>query len=503
MSTRFLWSIVDNVRGAVQSIRREIKEIVAPNAWLVEMLEFLKGNMTGHWYYLPKIIPIRSALANQILNESTDWCIPFVTTEVSTRIVSLKRRNGKSKHVIVWDERFSQYLFNFVQGYEAWVRNRPNMDVAVRAFSGIALNFVTEQLFMENRLIVRSPDPERAEKVLAQIYAYRKETQHTYFRVLEDLLTSPEMSDPGIHNLISNTWLICRSLSLDHEVNHFIRRHPDKWDKYSSIKMAETEHYILQHLEGFGKFVEYGSLPPGEVWPFFQTIFQQVPWFYVKDLTGTAKGEEIQSDLVSLMMVLRDLKTEVKELSEYEEFKLIATLYQASRVWQITVAFLQGLRLEVAKSVGWEVSEREFQDSDLGLRLMLGNFLTYMLLCNPPYSERMIPKKQASDPFAKEIQKWRVIAASYPSEGLRIVSGVDAASGHYRENPQVLEQVLHRSLFLEQYERSIQHWVCVLNEVGLRVAEKLQIAARPEGRIPPMPSPDEYLNIIGFPRNKG
>jgi hypothetical protein len=207
---------------------------------------------------------------------------------------------------------------------------------------------------------------------------------------------------------------------------------------------------------------------------------------WAKDFARTAKGEEIHADLVPLLhLFVEERPDHARDLTEYDDFKVRAMLYQAGRLWQIMTALLQGLRLEVARALGWASSPQQFEDIDLGFRLMLGNLLGYGTLTGPPYAAAAAPRVDP-DGLSREIDKWRAVAEAYPGMATDQGSAQALASQH-------------RTLFLENYELSMQALIHVLNDVGLEIAHELQQAARP-GRSPSLPEPEEHLHFVNFPR---
>lgn len=454
-----------------------------------EIIQFVVRGLSGSGGLMSAISPIHSRIANQTVDGPSRWFVPVMTTEAYPRLVSRWDADGKPYHLVVWDERYSHYLARLVEAYEAWAFNPPEMDNAVRAFATIAWDYVLEQLCPENRLPKLSDNPARAERVLGHIFAQRVKARKVDEGLLDTLIHSPTMVDPKVRQLVMLTINFCRQLALDHEAHHYLRRHHQRWNQHVPVSLTELESRVLDSLSGVGNFMNTDVHPSGRIWTYFETILRQVPFNFLReDFEGTPIGEEIQCDLVPLMLFGGEGKDAVQGTTEMQEFKMLSIYYSAGRLWQISSAFLQGLRMEVARTLGFNIRNEVFSDSDIGLRLMLGNYMSYVTMSNPPYADRSPASEDAFDPIiTPQMDYSRKLA--------------EVAVGVMNEEPDRLART-HRAFFLDSYELTTHHWLKVLNAVGLEIADQLEVAANPSKPFQAVPNTKSYLKFLRIPTEK-
>lgn len=451
---------------------------------LDEVLKFVADHLSGTGVLLHQIIPIHSRIAIQTLDGPRSWFVPVRTTEANSMVRSC-RKADRALHVIVWDERYMHHLARLIETHEAWGRNHVDSKSAVRAFAAVAWDFVIDQLCPENRLSKRARDQARVKRVLARIFDHCVEVRARNDEMLHALFKSSEMADPTIWQLLDITIASCRQLTLDHEVHHFVRRVTER-DARLRVGIGTMENYVVEMLSRFDGCAVTEILPCGQVWSFFETVFRQVPIssFLGRDFEKMVRSEEVQSDLVPLTLFFSECQKRFLKLPEAEELKLRAIAYQTGRLWQIASAFLQGLRIEVARSIGLDVPNKRFDETDFGLRLMLGDFLSFHMLTAPPYADPQLAPDEPEDlrdPLARHLAETRRIAEMYP----RMMD----------EGPHWIAQ-RHRSLYLEAYEKTSNHWIEVLNIVGLEISERLKSAANIEGSVPRAPDFKRFLDFV-------
>jgi hypothetical protein len=447
---------------------------------LIQSIHRRTSGIGGVVYDLP---PLRCHLAKQIVDGPCSWLIPVMTTEASPRLVSCANPDGSTHHVIVWDERYSHYLTRIIEAHQALLCTQPSFETAARAVAVIAWDFVLEQLCPENRISRLADDSARVRRVFGHTFAHCTKTRSTEKQILDSLLGSAEMNDPRVKELLKLTVRSCCELALDHEAHHYLRRHASDWDTRAPVPLAEMETLVLDLLSVFDRFITTGALPAGRTWSFFETVLAELPMSFLREeFEGTERGEEIQCDLVPLMYLCVAGKNNVGlGCSEMEEFKSIATCYQAGRAWQIASIFLAGLRIEVARALGREVRLTSFRDSDLGLRLMLGNWMCHKILTEPPYAEPGHATSTDDKPFVELMESTRPIA-----QAITEIYG-DGSSECQRR---------HRALLLDTFERSDHHWLKILNAVGLEITDRLNAFVASSGQTPPVPSIEDYLEFL-------
>lgn len=430
--------------------------------------------------------PICSRLAKQTVSGPSNWFVPVMTTEASPRLMSFTDTRGAIQHVVIWDERHAQYLTRLVETHEACMRVKPDFESAVGAFSAISRDFVLEQLNPHNRHVRLANDPKRADRVLARTFSHCANLRAADDRTLKNLLDSPEMKVPEVKNLLRFTLQCCRELTLDHEVHHYCRRHSSDWIAWTGKSIQEMETQVLDLLSGYEGATISNIRLPGRCWSFFETLLNQVPALFLrKKFEHTRLGEEIQSDLVPLLMFCSGARSDAlrAHCTEAQEFSVISRCYQAGQVWQIATAYLEGLRIEVLKALGRGARLTSFADSDLGLRLMLGNFICYAALTEPPYAPNTLSTFNSIEEFHANIENTRNMAKDMPK-----MRGSDENTIPH----------MHRALFLEKYELSNHTWLRLLNVAGLEISDMLTAAAEPQGTIPPLPNFESYLNSLGI-----
>ena len=208
-------------------------------------------------------------------------------------------------------------------------------------------------------------------------------------------------------------------------------------------------------LSRYDRWTVHGIHPSGRAWSFFEIVLRQIPLGLLRnDLEGTSKGEEIMCDLFPMMAFFVEMKGHVTKITERQEFNLLAGAYNGARLWQIASAFFLGIQIELRRTLGLDVVAETFEDTDVGLRLMLGNFLSYEMLTSPPYCKRRPPNPAAStenDTMAGEIERLRQLA-----EKEAAIRGQGAMEA----------QRLHRVHYLDIYELGSHRFLQVLNSVG-------------------------------------
>lgn len=450
-----------------------------------ELIQSVHRRLSGIGGVVYDLPPRRCHLAEQVIDGPCSWLIPVMTTEASPRLVSFANPDGSTHHVIVWDERYAHYLARIIEAHEALLRTQPNFETAVRAMTIIAWDYVLEQLCPENRICRLADNATRVRKVFAHTFAHCTKTRPTENQILDSLLDSAELNAPGVQKLLNLTIRYCCELALDHEAHHYLRRHASDWDKRSPVPLAGMETLVLDLLSVFDRFVTTGALPIGRTWSFFETALDELPMSFLRErFEGTELGEEIQCDLVPLMYLCLAGKNNVDlGCSEMEEFKSIAVCYQAGRAWQTASLLLAGLRIEVARALGREVRLTSFQDSDLGLRLMLGNWMCYKILTEPPYADPGSATSTDDQPFVELLESTRLTAQA-------ITEIRNEGSSEYHQS--------HRGLFLDVFERSNHHWLKILNAVGLEITDKLNAFVTSSAQPPPVPSIEDYLEFLGI-----
>jgi hypothetical protein len=454
---------------------------------VVRALEAVTAGFSGEGCILPELRPTRSRLAGDTVREPTAWVVPVISTEAAPRLFSRHLPSGTT-HCVIWDERYAHYLARLIEALQASCAGASDGTcdgaMIVRCFAAIGWDYVLEQLYPRNRLMLRATKPAQARRVLARVYARRAAAQAADAALSAQLTHSPAMTAPPVQQLLSMLYSFCRQLILDHEAYHYLRRNAALWNAAGGPTLPEAERSVLDLLAGWRIVITTGAQPTARAWPFLARMLQQLPLNLVPDFHGTPLGEEILSDLVPLMLMCSEAKDVTGEgISEAQEFKVLATTYQASQMYAVATVFLQGLRLEVARAVGMELRNPGFAETDLGLRVMLSNFLAYELLCRPPYASPEVKDTELDPAFVADIAALGDAAAVFPRF---MTDGPD----HVRRK--------HRALFLDRYERSNQFWLHLLNTAGLEIADALAEAQAPDGPVPAVPGADALLTLTGF-----
>lgn len=445
-----------------------------------DLLDSILGGLSGVGGFLDEVNPIHSRMLGQVFRYPNRYFVPTITTEASPRLVSLSSGDGPVRHVVVWDERYTHYVSRFIRAHEVCTRMTPCFDDSVRIFSIIAWDFVIEQLCPKNRLVRRS-NAMLAKRVLANAFSSLVNTKNEDEKFLDFFMCSPVMTSSSVKEFVDIMVRVCRELALEHELNHYIRRYSDKWDSLAPISTKEVERFVLDHIAEFEFFAVDGALPRGQIWPFFNAVLGQVPFMHIrKKIEGSDLGEELQCDLIPIIFLCLEIKEAVKEgCTEAEEFKFLAFCYQQVAFWQITSVFLQGLRVEVGKSLGRSTVLNRYEENDLGIRLSLGSFMCYKILSDPPYATPSPVDGGGENPYSEQIESARRMAEMV----------CEKLKGRSVEK-------LHRSFFLDNFERSNQNFIHVLNEVGINVSDALKNFAEQDSSPSNFPRFDHYLKFL-------
>lgn len=444
-----------------------------------ELQRSIERGLSGTGGLLHACPGIRSRLADRILDVPQTWFVPVITTEASPRVVSIASDRG-IHHAVVWDERFTHYLERIAWTYEASLRVRPAREEITRAFSVIALDYVLEQLNPRNRLCRASSAFGAANRILSGVYHYCTTDGVENRQIEHALLHAPEFRNPDVLTLVGSTVQMARGLTLDHELQHFLNKY-GSWDDQARLEVAANKRKLIDSIAHMRGVTSSGNLPPGRTWPYFETVFGQLPLSLLdfgKRALPEDVIEELHCDLVPIILLCAETKEILNHpgAGEMHEFKALAHCYRVCRIWQIANAFLQGLRLEVGSALGRPQKLTGFFDNDIGIRLMLGNHICYDRLVSPPYFPEAPTPEGSRDTLTSMIERTRAYSKLMP----------------YNRGAH------HRLQFLEHYERSDQMWIHILNDAALLACDVLSNAAEaPAGKFK-RPSNEQYLNQLGI-----
>lgn len=457
---------------------------------LDEIVSIASTNLSGLGTRLEEIESIHSRILRTDVSRPCLWFVPVSTTEANTRLLSCPLSNGSIQHLIIWDERHFHFVSRIIALHEVWSRMRTSdPERFVKALYAIGLDYVLEQLCSKNRVPSNSSNPILFQRVLARAFRYCIDQKDENDGILQELLLSQSIADPEVAKLLGVIRCACRSLTLDHEIYHYLYAKRERWDAIAPVSFSEMRRTLLDDLSEYEGMTVSGGYPRGRVWSFFGTVLQQVPFRFLREsVLGTALEEEIIADLWALRAMLVEAKKRVGEgCTEEQEFRLIETCYRIRWIWQTSLLFLQGLRIEVGRSIGRNPHLSTFGDSDLGLRLMLGNFMCYKILMNAPYGTTVPPPIGPKNLFAQQIENTR-----RSTKALYEVSR-PAPEGFVR----VPIEMKHRSSFIDLYEKSNWDWIWILNRTGVQIHDRLKDFSDPNGTLPAVPSLRQYEKLLG------